>query len=938
MRTMFALPHRNPRCNSRFWRRWLPVMLILAVVGGLLAPSPAAGHAALRESNPAANAVLPTSPTTATMEFTERLEPSYTKADLYDQAGEIVPGASSRMGDTEYILLVDLPPDLPNGTYSILWRNLSLDDGHTQQGYIPFTIGTGADVQNIVPPAATLDATGPPEWTKMVSRWITYLGVAVAIAVWPIWLLVFRPAISPAWQAGPTLTRRVRGFTVAGVIVALIGCVASLLAQAATLESPGGLVEGLSFTLGETRYGMLWLLRVGLILVYAATLFAVGWWWPWRRKPMTFLALALGAVIPVSFSLISHAAAQPVGSETAIAADALHLYSASIWAGGLFLILATVVPTLRDLTAAGRQVVISRLVPRFSQVAVVAWAVMALTGIYAAWLEVGNLAALRQTPYGESLTVKLLLLVPLVALGAFNLFVVARRMPAATDEGAADRWSRNFSWAIVAETALVIVVLLVVGLLVGQPPAREVIAQESEGITIPLAADGQLATLYLTPGATGPNHYQLVLGGGHDHLTGRGAPPVEALLRVELAEHDTGLKQIALTPAGGGSFEGHGSEFSIEGDWAIEVIVRQQGQADWRTSVTQPISIMPPEAIVPGEPPRFGPGGVAGLVLLVIGMTGLILAGFARGSAIRREAAGLGMVGLVLGIALVAQARFGPQELAASGGPAQVVAVDPAAVVRGEPLFAANCATCHGVRGRGDGPGAARLNPPPADLTASHALAHTDEVFHYWIENGIAGTGMPGFGDTLDSGQITDVIAYLRDLQNDAVAARDAPGADDCQIAPRTLESIAQMAGTPASAPPTPDVAGSEPADQATIAAINETARELVACSNAGDTMRRLALYSDRRIRMSYPQGPTPVLERMAEAAMPVVEYERVALINLDEVMRMPDGRVSAQVAIDNPVLHTHALATPGVNPQEDVARLVFVQQDGRWLIDGFLE
>src|SRR5690606_34138130 len=139
-------------------------------------------------------------------------------------------------------------------------------DGHTAQGYIPFTIGTGADVQNIVPPAATVEETGPPEWTKMVSRWITYLGVAVTIAVWPIWLFVLRPAISPAWQAGPTLTRRVRGFTVVGVIVALIGCVASLLVQAASLNSAGGLMEGLRVTLGETRYGTLWLLRVGLIL------------------------------------------------------------------------------------------------------------------------------------------------------------------------------------------------------------------------------------------------------------------------------------------------------------------------------------------------------------------------------------------------------------------------------------------------------------------------------------------------------------------------------------------------------------------------------------------------------------------------------------------------------------------------------------------------
>jgi copper transport protein len=904
----------------------------------LFAPAPAAAHAFIRESDPAANAILPSAPATATLTFTERLERSYSKAELYDQAGELVPGTSFRAGDSEYVMLVDLPPNLPNGTYSILWRTLSLDDGHTGQGYIPFTIGTGADVQNIVPPPVAAAGVGPPEWTRMVSRWVTYLGVAMTIAVWPIWILVMRPGISPAWQIGPTLTRRVRAFAVAGVLVALVGSIAALLVQAAGLAGPGGLLEGLTSTLSETRYGTLWLLRVGLILVYAASLFAVGWWWPWRRWPLTALALALGALIPLSFSLISHAAAQTAGRETAIAADALHLYSASIWAGGLFLLLATMVPTLRDLTATGRQVVLSRLIPRFSRIAVIAWALMILTGVYAAWLEVGNLAALRQTPYGESLIVKLILIVPLLGLGAFNLIVVGRRLAASTDEGSANRWSRRFALAVAAESGLIVLVLLVVGLLVGQPPAREVITQESARIEIPLLADDQQATLYLTPGATGPNHYQLLLGSGHDHPTGRGLAPVEALLRIELPARETGVKEIDLVQAASGAFEGHGSEFSIEGDWTIEVIVRQQGQSDWRTTVTQTIGIAPPLADVPPPPPRFGPAGVAGLVLLAIGLSGLILAAFARGGAIRKEAAGLGTIGLALGLVLVLQARIASQDSLASTGPVSLAAVDPAAVVRGEPLFAANCASCHGATGRGDGPAAAQLNPPPADLTAIHAFAHPDEVYQYWIENGIPGSAMPGFAGELSPEQTRDIIAYIRDLQNDASLARDAPGAESCLIEPRTVDGMAALSGTPVVGAVTPPAVMNTAVDQATLDGITQTARELVACSNAGDSMRRLALYSDNRIRQSYPDGPTPALERLARAPLPVPEYERVALLNLDQVEALADGRVSARVTIDNPLLHTHGLATPGVNPQEDSARLIFVRQDDRWLIDGFLD
>lgn len=43
--------------------------------------------------------------------------------------------------------------------------------------------------------------------------------------------------------------------------------------------------------------------------------------------------------------------------------------------------------------------------------------------------------------------------------------------------------------------------------------------------------------------------------------------------------------------------------------------------------------------------------------------------------------------------------------------PTEVVAVE------GRDLFLRYCAACHGVNGTGDGPAAAALHPPPADLT-----------------------------------------------------------------------------------------------------------------------------------------------------------------------------------------------------------------------------
>ena len=280
-----------------------------------------------------------------------------------------------------------------------------------------------------------------------------------------------------------------------------------------------------------------------------------------------------------------------------------------------------------------------------------------------------------------------------------------------------------------------------------------------------------------------------------------------------------------------------------------------------------------------------------------------------------------------------------PDALAAAARP------DPAAIARGEPLFAANCIACHGVRGQGDGPqAAAATGLAPANLTVSHARAHSDADLAFWIRNGIEGTGMPGFGDSLSDAEVADLVAYLRDLQAEALQAAEAPGAEACLVAPRTLADLRATGGTPVPgevALPEPEPAPpgeGTPADEAALAAIQATARELVACSNAGDAMRRLALYSDERLRRAHPAGPTIALERIAGTPVPVPATDKVALLSISEARQLPDDRLAARVTIDNPQFHTHGPPDPGAtangNAQQEAAVLVFVAEDGRWKID----
>lgn len=89
-----------------------------------------------------------------------------------------------------------------------------------------------------------------------------------------------------------------------------------------------------------------------------------------------------------------------------------------------------------------------------------------------------------------------------------------------------------------------------------------------------------------------------------------------------------------------------------------------------------------------------------------------------------------------------------------------------AAIVHGKGLFAANCVSCHGAQGRGDGPTAKTSAVPPADLTAEHLWDHSDGELFWWLSHGIDGPdgkpAMPGFAARLGEDDRWDLIDFIR--------------------------------------------------------------------------------------------------------------------------------------------------------------------------------
>lgn len=83
-------------------------------------------------------------------------------------------------------------------------------------------------------------------------------------------------------------------------------------------------------------------------------------------------------------------------------------------------------------------------------------------------------------------------------------------------------------------------------------------------------------------------------------------------------------------------------------------------------------------------------------------------------------------------------------------------------ISRGAAIFSQSCAACHGAIGEGDGPGAATLNPKPADLHADHVQGNSDGAMFWIISQGREGTAMPAWNTILTEEQRWDVVNFLR--------------------------------------------------------------------------------------------------------------------------------------------------------------------------------
>ncbi len=736
------------------------IALFLALLVSLLIPAQSvSGHAYLDESSPDAGDIVEDVPDEVRLWFTEPLEPDHSFIILYDATGEEIDEVESRIDpDDQFQMYTPLPDDLPNGTYTVQWRNISAADGHSESGFFSFTIGSREDMTEPVSPDEDV-TTGNPGLIEPLSKWLSFIGITTAVGTVFAWLWVIRPTMMDHSQyVLQVARRRARNLALVGLGIAVLGSVLALVAQT-IIVTLGLTIQDVTDTLFGTQYGLFWGLRILQFAMLGAILYSGALWRQTRVRRTGWLALGIALLALLPFSMSSHAAAVSIGTNVAIINDWLHLAATAVWIGGLIALFGAAILPTRSLEPEERQRVLADLIPRFSTMAIASVVVLTLSGIYSAWLQVGSISAMQETEYGRTLSLKLLISLPLFLLGGLNLMVISPWMKRAAQAG------KHFGRTVAAEIALGAAVLGVVAVLVSMAPARDTLESQAERTNFRFEHMDLTVATYISPGAVGQNNYTV------DVIPDGGELPEDTSVELRLGREALlgGTRQIELERLPEGDrgrsvrFAENGSDLSIPGTWDMEIVIQRTNEVDWRIDRSFEVPEVPAQDQVPGPPPRLeglqSVGAPIGIALAVV--FGAVAARHRFRTEPDRILGWLALMFLVFAALTTWQTLVETTPTTQARNP---ILSTPQSIETGRELYLEHCAVCHGPEGEGDGEDIDRLERPPADLTGPHVEIHTDGDIYWWIMDGID-PAMPGFESELSDEDAWHLVNYIRSLR-----------------------------------------------------------------------------------------------------------------------------------------------------------------------------
>lgn len=396
--------------------------IALAVFWTLLLASPAAAHTSLLLSDPENRSVVNDPPRVARIQFTKPVDPRTVSAELLNADGTSPgrPELTTALRPDTAVVEFDLP-DLGDATYGLRWRSVGRD-GHVAEGEIVFMVSSDEVVTRDEPQFIGGSAKDPADgrWAQRVfdalltvGRLLWYVGLALLVGSW--FLARWRSRSEPInTERGdlpdPQVTARWgRRWATTGLAVSSVSAVGTVALGFSEPFTTAAFATAVS-----TTPARLSLVAVFLVLsVRASDLVAL----PEsnRLRYVRGRGALVGATLAVASSGHAWTGPSPLVN-SAIAT--VHMLGAAAWLGPMLLLAVTSKSGWHRAADGGDTALHSYLVA-FSRVAVGAFGVLTVTGLYAAWLHTGfNVTGGR---YAAILAVKAVLVVAVVGpLGVYH--------------------------------------------------------------------------------------------------------------------------------------------------------------------------------------------------------------------------------------------------------------------------------------------------------------------------------------------------------------------------------------------------------------------------------------------------------------------------------------------------------------------------------------
>jgi copper transport protein len=588
--------NRNHSCKMHtFQRKKAFLSAVLAVLLTIIVTTVGQAHANLLRSDPADGSVLSESPQEIRLWFDEPISPRFSSVQLFDVDSQTIEVISIHFDPADPSVLIVELPQLPDGVYSMLWKILSEADGHFSQGLLVFGVGEDADLG-----AATIAPSEDPAppIQEVLLRWVNFIflaGIVGSVAMIQLVILTsislsrYEPQIKAGLEkAGKRMLVLSAWFAALGILVGF----GMILWQVTSLKA--NIPAGVSFvsvgveTITQTRWGYVWSARQVVYLVLSVLLFSyssrastISELVSQRRPWFSIGILSLTLIVLQAFS--SHASGLTYNTALAIVVDGLHLLAACLWVGGLLSLAFGVLPVV-DKKQIGK-FLLAGWRP-FSFVAGLSVGILIATGLYNTARQVASPDALLTTLYGQSLIMKIGIVLLAGLFGLVNSMLLHPKLssPLARLLRRPNGWTpfplRRMPILIAAEVTLGLLVLLSTGMITASPAPRDAsftVTSESVPDSLSQAVDDLIITLNTKPNRPGQNVFTIFAS------STRRPPPAEiarVILRFNYLDQELGKVSANAEEIEPGRYLLGGNHFNLAGDWQVEVVVRRIGLED----------------------------------------------------------------------------------------------------------------------------------------------------------------------------------------------------------------------------------------------------------------------------------------------------------------------------------------------------------------------